>query len=91
MAALDINFLKASRVYFMEPLLDQVLEEQITGSVYRIGQKHPVEVVHLTTKNSIESRILQYCAQRPIASTNTTLNADDFDFLFGLGSDDVEL
>jgi hypothetical protein len=90
-AALDINFLKASRIYFMEPLLDQVLEEQIVGSVYRIGQKHPVEIVHLATKNSIESRILQYCAQRPIASTNSTLNADDFDFLFGLGSDNVEL
>jgi SNF2 family DNA or RNA helicase len=90
-AALDINFLKASRVYFIEPLLDQVLEDQIVGGVYRIGQKHPVEVVHLTTKNSIESRILQLCAQRPIASTNSTLDADDFDFLFGHGSDDVEL
>jgi superfamily II DNA or RNA helicase len=52
-----LNLQAASAVVNFEPPWNPARLEQRIGRVHRLGQAHPVHVVHLLTKNSIEERV----------------------------------
>ena len=52
-----LNLQSASAVINFEPPWNPARLEQRIGRVHRMGQKHPVHVVHLLTKGSIEERV----------------------------------
>jgi superfamily II DNA or RNA helicase len=52
-----LNLQSASAVINFEPPWNPARLEQRIGRVHRLGQAHPVHVVHLLTKNSIEERV----------------------------------
>src|SRR5208282_5762320 len=52
-----LNLLAASAVVNFEPPWNPARLEQRIGRVHRLGQTHPVQVVHLLTKESIEERV----------------------------------
>jgi SNF2 family DNA or RNA helicase len=52
-----LNLQAASAVINFEPPWNPARLEQRIGRVHRMGQAHPVHVVHLLTKDSIEERV----------------------------------
>jgi hypothetical protein len=52
-----LNLQAASAVVNFEPPWNPARLEQRIGRVHRLGQEHPVHVVHLLTKGSIEERV----------------------------------
>jgi superfamily II DNA or RNA helicase len=52
-----LNLQTASAVINFEPPWNPARLEQRIGRVHRMGQAHPVHVVHLLTKDSIEERV----------------------------------
>jgi SNF2 family DNA or RNA helicase len=52
-----LNLQAASAVVNFEPPWNPARLEQRIGRVHRLGQAHPVHVVHLLTKDSIEERV----------------------------------
>jgi len=52
-----LNLQAASAVVNFEPPWNPARLEQRIGRVHRLGQPHPVHVVHLLTKDSIEERV----------------------------------
>jgi len=52
-----LNLQAASAVINLEPPWNPARLEQRIGRVHRLGQAHPVHVVHLLTKDSIEERV----------------------------------
>ena len=52
-----LNLQSASAVINFEPPWNPARLEQRIGRVHRLGQAHPVHVVHLLTKGSIEERV----------------------------------
>ena len=52
-----LNLQAASAVINFEPPWNPARLEQRIGRVHRLGQAHPVHVVHLLTKGSIEERV----------------------------------
>jgi superfamily II DNA or RNA helicase len=52
-----LNLQTASAVVNFEPPWNPARLEQRIGRVHRLGQAHPVHVVHLLTKDSIEERV----------------------------------
>ncbi len=52
-----LNLQAASAVINFEPPWNPARLEQRIGRVHRLGQTHPVQVVHLLTKDSIELRV----------------------------------
>jgi superfamily II DNA or RNA helicase len=52
-----LNLQAASAVVNFEPPWNPARLEQRIGRVHRLGQAHPVHVVHLLTKGSIEERV----------------------------------
>jgi hypothetical protein len=52
-----LNLQAASAVINFEPPWNPARLEQRIGRVHRLGQAHPVHVVHLLTRNSIEERV----------------------------------
>ncbi|MBY0372977.1 MAG: DEAD/DEAH box helicase, partial [Bryobacteraceae bacterium] len=52
-----LNLQAASAVVNFEPPWNPARLEQRIGRVHRLGQVHPVHVVHLLTKDSIEERV----------------------------------
>jgi SNF2 family DNA or RNA helicase len=52
-----LNLQAASAVINFEPPWNPARLEQRIGRVHRLGQTHPVHVVHLLTKDSIEERV----------------------------------
>jgi hypothetical protein len=52
-----LNLQAASAVINFEPPWNPARLEQRVGRVHRLGQAHPVHVVHLLTKGSIEERV----------------------------------
>ncbi len=52
-----LNLQAASAVINFEPPWNPARLEQRIGRVHRLGQAHPVHVVHLLTKESIEERV----------------------------------
>ncbi len=52
-----LNLQAASAVMNFEPPWNPARLEQRIGRVHRLGQAHPVHVVHLLTKDSIEERV----------------------------------
>jgi superfamily II DNA or RNA helicase len=52
-----LNLQAASAVVNFEPPWNPARLEQRIGRVHRLGQAHPVQVVHLLTKDSIEERV----------------------------------
>jgi SNF2 family DNA or RNA helicase len=52
-----LNLQAASAVINFEPPWNPARLEQRIGRVHRLGQLHPVQVVHLLTQNSIEERV----------------------------------
>lgn len=58
-AAFGLDMREASRIYFINPVLNPQVEAQAIGRVRRISQKKPVSVETLVLKNSIEEVILE--------------------------------
>jgi superfamily II DNA or RNA helicase len=52
-----LNLQAASAVINFEPPWNPARLEQRIGRVHRLGQAHPVQVVHLLTENTIEERV----------------------------------
>jgi SNF2 family DNA or RNA helicase len=52
-----LNLQAASAVVNFEPPWNPARLEQRVGRVHRLGQTHPVQVVHLLTEHSIEERV----------------------------------
>lgn len=52
-----LNLQVASAVVNFEPPWNPARLEQRIGRVHRMGQMHPVQVIHLLTKDSIEERV----------------------------------
>ena len=52
-----LNLQAASAVVNFEPAWNPARLEQRIGRVHRLGQTHPVQVVHLLTEQSIEERV----------------------------------
>jgi hypothetical protein len=58
-AAFGLDMREASRIYFINPVLNPQVEAQAIGRVRRISQQKPVSVETLVLKNSIEEVILE--------------------------------
>lgn len=58
-AAFGLDISVASRVYFVNPLLNKQVEAQAVKRAHRIGQKRPVHVETLVLKHTIEEMILK--------------------------------
>lgn len=58
-AAFGLDMREASRIYFINPVLNPQVEAQAIGRVRRISQQKPVSVETLVLKNSIEEIILE--------------------------------
>ncbi|KAM5355953.1 hypothetical protein ACJ41O_002599 [Fusarium nematophilum] len=58
-AAFGLDMREASRIYFINPVLNPQVERQAIGRVRRISQQKPVSVETLVLKNSIEEVILE--------------------------------
>lgn len=54
-----LNLQTASAVVNFEPPWNPARLEQRIGRVHRLGQTHPVQVIHLLTEESIEERVWQ--------------------------------
>ncbi|EGR51214.1 uncharacterized protein TRIREDRAFT_75450 [Trichoderma reesei QM6a] len=58
-AAFGLDMREASRIYFINPVLNPQVEAQAIGRVRRISQKKPVWVETLVLKNSLDEIILE--------------------------------
>lgn len=58
-AAFGLDMREASRIYFINPVLNPQVEAQAIGRLRRISQKKPVTVETLVLRNSIEEIILE--------------------------------
>jgi superfamily II DNA or RNA helicase len=58
-AAFGLDMREASRIYFINPVLNPQVEAQAIGRVRRISQKKPVTVETLVLKNSLDEVILE--------------------------------
>lgn len=58
-AAFGLDMQDASRVYFINPVLNPQVQAQAIGRVRRISQNKPVSVETLVLKNSLDEVILQ--------------------------------
>ena len=56
-AAVGLNLIHASQVVFMEPAMNTGLEAQACGRVYRLGQRNPVEIIHLIAVGTVDEKI----------------------------------
>ncbi|KAH6608655.1 hypothetical protein Trco_002001 [Trichoderma cornu-damae] len=57
-AAFGLDMREASRIYFINPVLNPQVEAQAIGRVRRISQKKPVSVETLVLKNSLDEVII---------------------------------
>ncbi|RDA84794.1 hypothetical protein CP532_6535 [Ophiocordyceps camponoti-leonardi (nom. inval.)] len=58
-AAFGLDMREASRIYFINPVLNPQVEAQAVGRLRRISQQKPVTVETLVLKNSIDEVILE--------------------------------
>ncbi|KAF7562190.1 hypothetical protein G7046_g1958 [Stylonectria norvegica] len=58
-AAFGLDMREASRIYFINPVLNPQVEAQAIGRIRRISQQKPVTVETLVLRNSIEEVILE--------------------------------
>lgn len=58
-AAFGLDMRAASRIYFINPVLNPQVEAQAIGRARRVSQKKPVSVETLVLKNSIDEVILE--------------------------------
>ena len=58
-AAFGLDMREASRIYFINPVLNPQVEAQAIGRLRRISQQKPVSVETLVLKNSIDEVILE--------------------------------
>ncbi|KAJ4145449.1 hypothetical protein LMH87_004299 [Akanthomyces muscarius] len=54
-----LNLTQATRVIIMDPFWNPYIEMQAVDRAYRIGQKQPVEVFRILTKETVEDRIVE--------------------------------
>ncbi|KAE9531943.1 hypothetical protein AGLY_010145 [Aphis glycines] len=52
-----LNLTEATRIFFMEPIINKADELQAIGRIHRIGQTKPTFVHHFIIRNSIEENI----------------------------------
>jgi SNF2 family DNA or RNA helicase len=80
-----LNLTAADYVIHMDPWWNPAVEDQASDRAHRLGQKRPVTIYRLVTKNSIEEKIVKlHQAKRALADSlldNTDmagkLNADE--------------
>ncbi|XP_050424544.1 E3 ubiquitin-protein ligase SHPRH [Adelges cooleyi] len=55
-----LNLTEATRIFFVEPVLNPADEEQAIGRIFRIGQTKPTVIHHFIIHDSIEENIFNY-------------------------------
>ncbi|KJU85886.1 helicase SNF2, partial [Candidatus Magnetobacterium bavaricum] len=55
----DLNLTAADYVIHMDPWWNPAVEDQASDRAHRIGQKRPVTIYKLITKNTIEEKIVK--------------------------------
>ena len=58
-AGVGLNLTAADHVYIMDPWWNPAVEDQAADRAHRIGQRNPVLVHRLVSKNTVEEKILQ--------------------------------
>jgi len=71
LGAKGLNLTEATRIFFMEPIINKADELQAIGRIHRIGQTKPTFVHHFIHRDSIEENITK------IFSTNELDRWDD--------------
>ena len=66
---LGINLIAADTVIFYDNDWNPTMDAQATDRAHRIGQTKPVSVYRLTTKDTIEERILKRAKQKQNVQT----------------------
>ncbi len=61
---MGLNLTQANRVFLLEPALNPSWEAQAIGRVHRLGQTHPVEIIRLVVKDSVETRIAEWTTNK---------------------------
>ncbi|KAK1757332.1 DNA repair protein rad8 [Echria macrotheca] len=59
LAAFGLDMRSASRIYFLNPVLNPQIEAQAIGRARRIGQNKPVTVETLVLRGTIEEKVVQ--------------------------------
>ena len=62
--ATGLNLTAANHVFLVDPWWNPAVEDQAIERVYRIGQKHKVNVKRFVCKKTIEERVIQLNAQK---------------------------
>lgn len=76
-----LNLQSATAVINMEPPWNPARLEQRIGRVHRMGQMHPVQVIHFLTKDSIEERVWETMRlKKALFSGLFDTNADEISF-----------
>ncbi|OPY03477.1 MAG: hypothetical protein A4E66_02680 [Syntrophus sp. PtaB.Bin001] len=71
-----LNLTAADYVIHMDPWWNPAVEDQASDRAHRIGQRRPVTVYRLVTKNTIEEKILRlHATKRDLA--NSLLDGSD--------------
>eukprot|EP00102_Acyrthosiphon_pisum_P027041 XP_016664251.1 PREDICTED: uncharacterized ATP-dependent helicase C144.05-like [Acyrthosiphon pisum] len=52
-----LNLTEATRIFFMEPIINKADEHQAIGTIYRLGQTKPTFVHNFIIRDSIEENI----------------------------------
>lgn len=63
-AGVGLNLTAADHVYIMDPWWNPAVEDQAADRAHRIGQRNPVLVHRLVSKNTVEEKILQLQASK---------------------------
>jgi superfamily II DNA or RNA helicase len=63
-AGVGLNLTAADHVYIMDPWWNPAVEDQAADRAHRIGQRNPVLVHKLVSKNTVEEKILQLQASK---------------------------
>ncbi len=59
-----LNLTGADVVIHYDPWWNPAAEDQATDRVYRIGQKHKVDVIRLVTHDTIEEQVVELCQRK---------------------------
>lgn len=63
-AAYGLNLVRACRVVFLDPVMNPGLEAQAVARVHRLGQTSDVRVLHIVTRNTVETRVREFRTAR---------------------------
>ena len=89
-AACGINLTQANHCFLLEPCFNVAVEEQAIGRVYRMGQKRPVSIVRLVTRDTIEENMLTHRTDTAKASATSAPAAEMYQPVGSVRADGVK-